>query len=68
MAISMTNIPFVMFRSYLDQEQPSPTGLSVNTSHLQETGRKKRRNDIRDRQSSPEESETNGQLVVLVEV
>jgi hypothetical protein len=54
--------------SYLNQEEPSPTRLTIDTSHVQQTIRKEAGEDICDRHASPEESEAKRKLMMFVKV
>jgi hypothetical protein len=63
---SVLSVPSV--RAYLDQKKPSPTGEAMNSSHLQQSSTEQRGNNISDRQSRPEEPETNREFVMLVEI
>ena len=57
-----------MLRTHLDQEQPSPAGMSRRESKLQETCRQEASNDVGERHGRPEEAEAQRELMVLVKV
>lgn len=52
----------------LKEEQPSPATPAEDASHLQYTRRKQGSDDVAGAESSPEEGQSDGQLVRLVEV
>jgi hypothetical protein len=54
--------------THLDQEQPPPTRVPLNTPHMQNAIREEGREDICNAHGGPEKAETHGQLVVLIEV
>jgi hypothetical protein len=54
--------------SYLDQEQPPPARVALDTPHVQNPVRKEGRGDVGDTHGRPEEAQSEGKLVVLVEV
>ena len=57
-----------VLNSYLDQEQPLPARVALDTPHMQNTVCEEGRGNIRDTHGSPEETQPHGQFVVLVEV
>lgn len=52
----------------LDRKEPTPPGLSCHAAHVQDAVRQERRQDVGDAHARPEETESDGQLGVLVEV
>lgn len=52
----------------LKEEQPSPATPAEDASHLQDTRRKQGSDNVAGAESSPEEGQSDGQLVRLVEV
>jgi hypothetical protein len=54
--------------AYLNQKQPSPSGVSLNTSHVQQSIRENGRENVGSAHGRPEEAESEGQFMVLVKV
>lgn len=55
-------------RTYLDQEKPSPSSLTGDTSHVKKPIGEKSRENIRNTHSRPKPTQSYGELMVFVEV
>ena len=54
--------------AYLDQEQPPPARDTMDTPHVQDPEREEGRGDVGDTHGRPKETQSEGQLMVLVKV